>query len=110
MCPKNSPTESRRSTRVPLQITIEVLGATEPMTCTGETVVVNMHGALINCSQQLQPGMKIVVHVYLTGKKSGARVVNVNSENPLHYGIELDHPVNIWGVSLPPDDWHEEHG
>ena len=102
-------TESRRSTRVPLKITLEILGESEPLTCTGETVVVNLHGALISCSHPLQPGMKIVVHVYLTGKKCGARVVNINADNPSHYGIELDQPVNIWGVVLPPDDWTEEH-
>ena len=109
MFPNHSLTESRRSTRVPLKITLEILGTSEPLTCTGETIVVNLHGALISCSHELQPGMQIVVHVYLTGKKCGARVVNIHPENPSHYGIELEEPVNIWGVSLPHDDWHEEH-
>lgn len=109
MCPQDSFTESRRSTRVPLQITIEILGASEPLTCKGETVVVNLHGALISCSRELQPGMQIVVHVYITGKKASARVVNVHPENPSQFGIELDQPINIWGVMLPPEDWGEEH-
>ncbi len=100
--------EHRRSTRVPLQITIEILRPADPLTCTGETVVVNLHGALISCSHPLEPGMNIIVHVYLTGKKCPARVVNVHPENPSHYGIELDHPVNIWGVVLAPEDWGEE--
>jgi hypothetical protein len=34
-------------------------------------------------------------------------VVYVDGDNPLHCGIELDKPQNIWGVSLPPDDWRE---
>ena len=100
--------EHRRSTRVPLQITIEILRPGHPLTCKGETVVVNLHGALISCSHPLEPGMDIVVHVYLTGKKCAARVVNVKPDDTSYYGIELEQPVNIWGVVLPPEDWGEE--
>ncbi|MGA9507245.1 MAG: hypothetical protein WBV55_01230 [Candidatus Sulfotelmatobacter sp.] len=49
--------------------------------------------------------MRISVYVYLTDKRSGARVVYIDPENPLHCGIELDKPQNIWGVPLPPDNW-----
>lgn len=38
----------RRSTRVPLKIKIETLAATERLTFEGETIVVNLHGALIS--------------------------------------------------------------
>jgi len=41
----------------------------------------------------------------VTDKTAAARVVYLDPENPLHCGIELDHPRNIWGVSLPPSDW-----
>ena len=40
--------ESRRSTRVPLKVAIEVEGGSESLTCEGDTVVVNLHGALIS--------------------------------------------------------------
>ena len=33
--------ESRRSTRVPLKVVISARGITEPLTCDGETIVVN---------------------------------------------------------------------
>jgi hypothetical protein len=36
-----------------------------------------------------------------------ARVVYIDPKNPLHCGIELDEPRNIWGVSVPPDNWEE---
>ena len=100
-------TESRRSTRVPLKITITVKGEAEAFTCEGETVVVNLHGALIKTQQELLDGQRIELHVYLTGKSAGARVVHCGKDDRLQCGIELDHPMNIWGVSLPPEDWDE---
>ena len=97
--------ESRRSTRVPLKIHVRVEGGFE--TFEGETVVVNLHGALISVAALLRVGMKISIHVFQTGKNSAASVVYVNPENPLLCGIELEHPHNIWGVSLPPGDWEK---
>jgi hypothetical protein len=98
--------ESRRSTRVPLKVAIAVEGS-EKLTCEGETVVVNMHGALILTTVALSIGMKISIYVYLTDKHAKARVVHIGAENPLRCGIELDRPGNVWGVPLPPHDWDE---
>ena len=53
------PHESRRSTRVRLKVVIEAKGVTEPLTCDGETIVVNLHGALISIAvrpKRLHPG------------------------------------------------------
>jgi hypothetical protein len=99
--------ESRRSTRVPLKVVIIIEGGVESRTCEGETIVVNLHGALISTAIELSRGMRISIRVYLTDKRAAARVVYVDPENPLHCGIELAEPQNIWGVSLPPDDWEE---
>lgn len=99
--------ESRRSTRVPLRVAIAVESGAESLTCEGETVVVNLHGALLSTTIGLSVGTKISIHVYLTDKRSKARVVYADPENPLRCGIELDQPRNIWGVSLPPNDWDE---
>ena len=97
--------ESRRSTRVPLKVLITLESGAESRTCAGETIVVNLHGALIATALGLSSGIRISIHVYLTGKRAGARVVFIDPKNPLHCGIELDEPRNIWGVPLPPDDW-----
>jgi len=97
--------ESRRSTRVPLKVLIEVQDGAESLT--GETIIVNLHGALITTSIELHTGMKISVYVYLTDKRSRAQVVHIDPENPMRCGIELDKPRNIWGVPLPPEDWKE---
>ena len=40
--------DSRRSTRVPLKVVLSARGVTERLTCDGETIVVNCHGALIS--------------------------------------------------------------
>jgi hypothetical protein len=100
--------ESRRSTRVPLKVVITVEGGAEIHTCDGETIVVSLHGALIATSVELSRGMKISIHVYVTDKRAAARVVYVDPRSPLHCGVELDEPRNIWGVPLPANDWERQ--
>jgi hypothetical protein len=98
---------SRRSSRVPLKVVIKAQSIAEPLICEGETIIVNIHGALISTSVVLSVGMKIEIHVYLTGKHANAEVVYVDPEQPMHCGIALAVPKNIWGMSVPPEDWHE---
>ena len=97
--------ESRRSTRVPLKVLIRVEDSADRLTCEGETVVVNLHGALLTTAVPLTLHARISLQVHLTGKHARARVVYLDPEDPLRCGIALDHPRNIWGVSLPPEDW-----
>ena len=102
--------EFRRSTRVALKVVIETQGTqgiAGNLTCEGETIIVNLHGALISTAVALKVGMKIEIHVYLTGKRANAEVVYVDPEKPLRCGIALAIPQNIWGISLPPKDWQE---
>ena len=99
--------ESRRSTRVPLKVEIAIEQGAETRTCDGETIVINLHGALITTKIGLSTGMKISIRVLVTDKRAAARVVYIDPENPLHCGIELAEPRNIWGVPLPPNDWQE---
>jgi hypothetical protein len=99
--------ESRRSTRVPLKVVIAVQGINEQLTCDGETIIVNRHGALISCTAPLRVEMKIEIYVVVTDKRALAKVVFVDPERPRVCGIALAQPENIWGVSIPPDDWYE---
>lgn len=99
----------RRSTRVPLTVRIEALGIAEVLHCEGETMVVNLHGASISTTAVLRVGMRIEIHVCLTDKRVDAEVVYVDPDQPLHCGISLTKAQNIWGVSFPPDDWHEAY-
>lgn len=97
--------DKRRSTRVPLQVTVEAIGVSTPLACQGETIVVNMHRASIVTDAALGSGMLIEVQVYLTGKRARARVVFIDPDDCYGSGIELEKPQNIWGISLPPEDW-----
>lgn len=99
--------ESRRSTRVRLKVLIEARGIAEPLTCQGETIVVNRHGALISTAIGLRVGTRIEIRVISTDKHAPADVVYVDPDQPRVCGIGLVEPQNIWGLSLPPDDWHE---
>ena len=101
--------ESRRSTRVALKIVISIQGLSEPLTCDGETITVNRHGALIVSSVPLRIETKITIQVVVTDKSAHAKVVYVDPERPRLCGIALAEPENIWGVSIPPDDWYETH-
>ncbi len=67
----------------------------EPLTCEGETFVVNLHCALILTAVALRVGMKIWIHVLLTDKRAIVDVVYVDPEQPRHCGINLEKPENI---------------
>ena len=99
--------QQRRSTRVPLKVVIAIRAGAGSRTFEGETVVVNLHGALISTALWSSVGMRISIHVYLTDKRAKARVVYVDPAKPQHCSIELDEARNIWGVSVPPDNWDD---
>ncbi len=82
--------EPRRSTRVRLKVRIEALGMSEPLTCEGETFVVNLHGALILTAVALRVGMRIWIHVIPTEKRAVADVVYIDPDQPRHCGINLE--------------------
>jgi hypothetical protein len=107
MCAESIARDNRRSTRVRMKIRIAAQAMTDPVVCEGETIVVNLHGALISTSIPLRVGMRIEILVILTDKRALAQVVYVDPERPRLCGIGLDKVQNIWGVSLPPDDWRE---
>ena len=107
MCAESIARENRRSTRVRMKIRIAAQALAEPLVCEAETIVVNLHGALISTSSPLRVGMRIEILVILTDKRALAQVVYVDPERPRLCGIGLDNAQNIWGVPLPPDDWRE---
>jgi len=86
-------------------LVIAIEGDFQGVTCEGETLVVNLHGALISTAIGLRIGMNISVHVLLTDQRAKAHVVYVDPDRPRHCGISLDEPANIWGVELPPENW-----
>jgi hypothetical protein len=98
---------SRRGTRVPLKVALEVQELNDRLSCEAETIIVNLNGALISTDVALYVGMRIEIEVLLTGKRTAASVVYVDPEHPLQCGIALAKAENIWGLSLPPEDWFD---
>lgn len=92
----------RRSTRVAADVLIEVQG--ERFAYAGETVTVNLHGALVRIAAPLKLGDRITLYVHSNGRSTDARVVFADYEVS-QFGIELDTPENIWGMAEPPSDW-----
>lgn len=93
---------SRRSTRIAHDVLVEVQG--ERFAYAGETLMVNLHGALIRIAAPLKIGDRIVLYVQNTGKSAEAHIVFAD-EDSSQFGMELEHPENIWGVIIPPEDW-----
>jgi len=60
--------ESRQSTRVRLKVGIEAQGIGVPLTCEGETVVVNLHGAMIVTDAKLSVGLRIAYSCHSDGQ------------------------------------------
>jgi hypothetical protein len=92
----------RRSTRIASDILVEVQG--EDFAYAGETITVNLHGALVRIAAPLKCGDRVSIHVHGTGKSAAGAIVFASGES--QFGIELETPDNIWGVALPPADWN----
>lgn len=96
---------SRRSTRISYDVIVELKG--ERFAYAGETSVVNLHGALIRTTAPLELGTQVTIHVHRTGQAAPGRIVFASYEKPPHFGVELDKPANIWGLTDTPPDWQE---
>ena len=97
MTPEHTARKSRRSARIQLKVRIEAKGLADPLTCEGETLVVNLHGARISTTVPLRVGIRIEIHVMLTDKRALAQVVWVRPDWPRHCGIGLERPQNSSG-------------
>lgn len=92
----------RRSTRIAADVLIEVQD--ERFAYAGETITVNLHGALVRVAAPLKLGDRIILYVHRTGRSADAGVVFADYEAS-QFGIELDRPEDVWGLADPPGDW-----
>jgi len=99
---KNS--DLRRSTRIPTDLNVLVEMQGEEFAYAGQTITVNLHGALVRIAAPLKHGDRVTVHVHRTGKSVPASIVFADCGRS-QFGIELEHPENVWGVATPPPDW-----
>jgi hypothetical protein len=64
---------------------IEAQGISEPRMCDGETLVVNLHGALILTAVPLRVRMEFRFNVRATDKLAAAEVVYVDPDPQTHH-------------------------
>jgi hypothetical protein len=95
--------QRRRSTRVPIALSIEIDGR-KGLPFRAVTISVNLHGALIRTVKPLESGSTIYIRL-VNGHEAAARVVYEMTSIPMTYGIELLEPKNLWGIAHPPEDW-----
>jgi hypothetical protein len=69
-----------KSTRVRLKGVIEAHGMSEPLTCEVETLVVNLHGALILTAVALRVGMKVSIHVTNAVQPRSCTSIQINRD------------------------------
>jgi hypothetical protein len=107
----NSKQAARRSTRLPLQISVIITtlnpGPEFRKEC--KTVVVNAHGCGVIVPQLLKNQTPVKVELVSTGASKNGRVVLAIPllENfSWLLGVEFDSPENFWEVEHPPGDWH----
>jgi len=93
---------TRRSTRISIDVLVEVQG--DGFAYAGETITVNLHGALVKIAAPLNVGDRVTLYVHRTGKSAPGRVVFADAGSS-QFGVELANPKNIWGVANPPSDW-----
>ncbi|MBZ5574462.1 MAG: hypothetical protein LAO09_21605 [Acidobacteriia bacterium] len=102
--------DARRSTRLSLQIPVEI--ASLDPTCNFreecQTAVVNAQGCGVIVHRPLDSETPIVVKLISSGASKKARVVGaipmVKTGSWL-LGVAFDSPENFWQVDRPPADW-----
>ncbi len=111
MTPTDFSLNARRSTRIPMRIPVRV-GMKQPdgsfETLNGWTVVLNKHGAKIECGRPFELGTSILVTVGNTRSALGNVVWHDQKKNKngnFEFGLELREAQNLWGVDFPPNDW-----
>ncbi len=104
--------ETRRSSRLPLSIPVEVSGLDaggQEVQEKSVTHFVSQHGALISLNHRFLVGAEVRVQIPHLHREQTCRVIWVGDDpsRPEKYrtGVELTQAENFWGVQFPPEDW-----
>jgi len=98
----------RRSDRVAVELSLEVLGTDangRGFFEAARTALVAQHGAKIVMARKLAPQQEITLRCLETGREAVGRVVGQTaaSDESYTYGISLLNPeANFWGIDFPP--------
>jgi len=107
----NRYTNQRRSQRVLLSVQILVTGHRldgQAFAEETQTVVVNVHGALIFLAETVKAAQPLTIRNVKSGEEVPCKVVDVgpSHEGKREIGIEFLEPSQrFWRVAFPPEDW-----
>ncbi len=102
----------RRSTRVNAAVPIILSGrdaSGQAFRDETYTVILSLHGALLQTPRQLLVGMQVTIECPRTGMSEKA--ICIHSDDPVPgvavhtVAVQLVRPGNIWGLENPPADW-----
>jgi PilZ domain-containing protein len=113
MAKKPQYTEKRRSSRVKVELPIQVAGTDSDgrgFIVQTQTLTLSRYGAKIRLDQGLVPEQEITLYCPAIRKESEARVVALfrSEKGAFSYGVEfLDQKADFWNVPFPPSPWEE---
>ncbi|HTZ98706.1 MAG TPA: hypothetical protein VMB02_00130 [Candidatus Aquilonibacter sp.] len=98
--------ERRRSSRVPIRVSVKVLtGEAEGQVAAAEAVSVNRYGALLRAPFRPEVGSRIEVLHSVSNEVREFRVISareLRKDGMFELGVEIFHPGrNFWGVQFP---------
>jgi hypothetical protein len=105
--------KARRTTRVPLRVPVKigVMEGDQFKSVDGSTVIVNIHGAKVECKRKMAVNETVQLTVSRTGNSQSGQVVwstdAPTAAGNFEFAVELTEPGNLWGVGFPPLDWKE---
>lgn len=108
--PQRAPAEEqRRSQRVVIRVPVRIHFTldTKQGTVAARTVVVNDHGALLNCARVFPAGTRLEIENERNGQRQFARVLRPPLLTPLGFEIPIEFEKVIpgyWGIAFPPTD------
>jgi len=104
----------RRSTRLPLEIPVQVtsLSADSPFSEQCNTTLVNAHGCGLISPRAIARGIQVRVEIVSAKRHTKAQVSEVvplgGDPETWLVGLELEIPGNFWGIEYAPSDWKIE--
>lgn len=107
-----SPRDLRRSSRITISISLEVLGRDangQEVRAAATTKYVNKHGALLLVERPFPVNTEVTLQLPHQERGQRCKVVWVSKERDENgrsgLGVQLEQAENFWGLQFPPDDW-----
>lgn len=102
--------ERRRSQRVIIRVPVilEVMMSGQKITVPGNTVAVNIHGAMVLCPRPLDADTTLEIINDRTRERASARVTRASRESTEGYLIPVEFntaSTSFWQISFPPSNW-----